>query len=124
VNTPLVDYFMAPDTEQTPARYVLAIEASQSGGDHQAGARKLLEAVEEALRRVAPDYDEERALGTLGSMAVILLKPGAFERDRERRVAAGGSASQIKTPHVIPDPGFVRRQFQHEVLARIEAQGG
>jgi hypothetical protein len=54
-------------------------------------------------------------------MEALLLKPGAFERYRSQLIAAGGSASQIKTPHCIPDPGFVRQHFQREVLARVVA---
>jgi hypothetical protein len=120
VTAPLVDYFVAPDTEQTPARYILAIEGWHGGCDDAQMVRGLLQAFEAALRTTAPDYDEERELGTLGPMAVVLLKPGAFERQREQRVAAGGAASQIKTPHVVPDPGFLRREFQHEVVSRMD----
>ena len=77
-----------------------------------------------ALRQTAPDYDEERELGTLGHMTLRLLKPGAFERLRQKRVAAGGSDNQIKTPHVISDPGFFKREFQHELLSQIELDSG
>jgi hypothetical protein len=56
-------------------------------------------------------------------MELVLLKPGAFERMREQRIAAGGSANQIKTPHVVPDPGFIRREFQDEMLSRVQAEG-
>jgi len=121
VDVPLVDYFVAPDTAQTPARYFLAVESWQDNRDDTARALELLQAVEAALRKVAPDYDEERELGTLGHMAIVLLKPGAFERQREERIAVGGSASQIKTSHVIPDPGFLHHHFQHEMLSCIES---
>jgi len=124
VNESLVDYFVAPDTEQTPGCYVLAIEERGHHRDNEQIVREFLYAVETALREVAPDYDEERELGTIGHMVVALLKPGAFERQREQRIAAGGSASQIKTPHVIPDPGFFQREFQHEVLSRVEDKDG
>ncbi len=120
VTAPLVDYFVSPDTQQSPAHYVLAIEGWNGGCDNAQMVRGLLEAFEAALRKTAPDYDEERELGTLGPMSVLLLKPGAFEREREQRVAAGGAASQIKTPHVVTDPGFVHRRFEHEVLSRVD----
>lgn len=118
---PLVDYFVAPDSDHTPARYVLAVEAWDNGGDQRPDVQRLVQALDAALRQTAPDYDEERQLGTLGRMTAALLKPGAFERYRERRLASGASASQVKTPHVIPDPGFARREFAHEVLFRVDA---
>jgi len=122
VNARLLDYFVTPDTERTPASYVLAIEGWQGRSNNIQFVRELLGAAEAALRKVAPDYDEERELGTLGPMELVLLKPGAFERMRDQRIASGGSANQIKTPHVVPDPGFIQREFQHEMLSRIEAQ--
>jgi hypothetical protein len=76
--------------------------------------------VETALCKVAPFYEEERQLGTVGPMEALLLKPGAFERHRNHLLAAGGSASLIKTPHAIPDAGFVQHHFQHEVLSRVK----
>jgi hypothetical protein len=123
VNARLLDYFVTPDTQRTPAGYVLAIEGWQGRSNNDQFVRELLGAVEAALRKTAPDYDEERELGTLGPMDLVLLKPGAFERMREQRIAAGGSANQIKTPHVVSDPGFMLREFQDEMLSRIEARG-
>ncbi len=120
VKEQLVDYFVTPDTGRTPACYVLAIEGweSEPGSEHH--NRDFLRAVESALRKLAPDYDEERELGTLGPMEMVLLKQGAFQRSRERRIAAGASASQIKMRHVIPDPGFIRRDFmQRQIVSRI-----
>jgi hypothetical protein len=121
---PLVDYFVAPDSDHTPARYLLAVEVWSHGGDPRQAVQRLVQALEAALRRISPDYDEERQLGTLGSMTATLLKPGAFERYRERRLEAGASASQVKTPHAVPDPGFARREFAQEVLFRIDAGSG
>ncbi len=121
VEEPLVDYFVAPDTEQNPGCYVLALEEWHGDCENKHKVREFLRAVENALCKVAPFYEEERHLGTLGPMEALVLKPGAFERHRNRLVAAGGSASQIKTPHAIPDPGFVRHNFESEVLSRVEA---
>ena len=121
VHAPLVDYFVAPDTEHNPARYLLAVEGMPGSCDNPRDAGDLLRAVETGLRKAAPDYDEERVLGALGPMAMVLLKAGAFERYREQRIAAGVSASQLKMAHVIPEPGFIGRQFQDEVLTRIDA---
>lgn len=121
VEQPLIDYFVAPDLDRTPGVYLLALEEWQHDRDNRQKVREFLRAVEAALCKVAPFYDEERQLGTIGPMEALLLKPGAFERYRSQLIAAGGSASQIKTPHAIPDPGFVRQHFQREVLARVVA---
>ncbi len=68
---------------------------------------------------IAPDYAEELELGTLAPMGLVLLRPGAFARLRERRTEVGATDSQVKTPHVVPDPGFIEREFHDEVLARL-----
>lgn len=115
---PLVDYVVAPATDTTPARYVLAIEEWRGDCENHLRARQFVRALDMALREIAPDYSEECELGTLGPMALVMLRAGAFERLRERGVAAGGPASQIKTPHVIPDPTYIHREFRHEILVR------
>ena len=122
VDEPLVDYFVVPEIEHTPGVYLLAIEEWQDDCENRQKVREFLCAVEAALCKVAPFYEEERQLGTIGPMEALLLKPGAFERHRNRLIAAGASATLIKTPHAIPDPGFVGHNFQHEVLCRIKAQ--
>ncbi len=122
VDAEIVDYFVSPDTASTPACYVLAIEDWQRDLGHGSATQEqaFLEAVEQSLRKVSPDYDEERALGTLGPMQMAVLRPGTFQRSRERRIAAGASDSQLKIRHVIPDPGFIHRDFmQRQILARI-----
>jgi len=119
VDMPLVDYFMVPDTEVAPGRYLLVIESAQADPVDAGKAREFLQAVEAALRQAQFYYDEDRGLGILGAMGIAVLKSGAFERFRDRKVAAGASASQVKTPHVILDPGFLQREMQHEVLLRV-----
>lgn len=119
VDEPLVDYFVAPDTDRNPGVYVLALEEWQQDGGATTQVRDFLRAVESALCKVSPFYEEERRLGTIGPMEALLLKRGAFERHRNQLIATGGSASQIKTPHAVPDPGFVQHHFEQEILARI-----
>ncbi len=121
VDEPLVDYFVAPDIDRNPGVYVLALEEWQQGRNDGAHVRKFLHAVESALCRVAPFYEEERRLGTVGPMEALLLRRGAFERHRNRLIAAGGSASQIKTPHAVPDPGFIKHHFAPDILERVRA---
>ncbi len=120
VNLPLVDYFVTLDTETAPGRYLLVIESTQTGPGLAELAREFLQAAEAALHKVAFYYDEDRGLGILACMAMVVLKPGAFERYRDRCVAAGASASQVKTPHVVLDPEFLHREMQDEVMLRVE----
>lgn len=124
IDEPLVDYFVAPDTSVTPARYVLAIEEWHGNGDDNLKARNFVREVDKALRKISPDYDEECELGTIGPMALVLLKPGSFERLRQHRTEVGATDSQIKTPHVVPDPGFIKREFEHDVLSRVNVVDG
>jgi len=121
VKARIVDYFVAPDSGETPARYLLALEVSPAGGDHNDDIQQLVKVAEAALCQASPDYDEERKLGTLGPMTAALLKPGAFERYRARRIASGVSATQVKMPHAVPDPGFAAREFAYEELYRVQA---
>jgi len=120
VDEPLVDYVLAPDTEPTPACYILAIEEWHGDCENNLKAREFVRAVDGALRRIAPDYEEECELGTLGPMELLVLRPGAFGRLRERLTAAGATDSQIKTPHVVPDPGFIEREFREEIQSRVD----
>jgi hypothetical protein len=124
VSTPLVDYFVVADSEHQPARYQLVIEGWPDGHDNSGEAQRLLQAFDVALRKAAPDYDTERRMGTLAPMSAILLRTGAFERERGRRIAAGASPSQIKTRHVVIDPCAVHQQIQDEMLFQIEAESG
>jgi len=120
VNLPLVDYFVTIDTETAPGRYLLVIESTRTGPGLAELARQFLQAAEAALHKTAFYYDEDRNLGILASMAMVVLKPGAFERYRDRCVAAGASASQVKTPHVVLDQEFLSREMRDEVLFQVE----
>jgi len=122
-NNPLTDFFVTPDSTQTPGCYVLALEERQQNSEGHEKIRKFLGAAETALCKVARFYEEERQLGTIAPMEALILKPGAFERYRQKLITAGGSANQVKTPHAVPDPGFIGHHFQHEILCRIKAQG-
>ena len=97
----------------------MLLPVSDEMSDRIAAIRAFLRAVESALCKVAPYYDEERHLGTIGPMEALLLKPGAFQRYRQRLIDAGAGDSQLKTPHAIPDPGFVDHHFRHEILDRV-----
>lgn len=110
----VTDYLVTPDPETTPGRYLLLVEADPPV------VPALLEAFDDELRRTAPRYGANVRLGNIGPMGAWVLRPGAFERYREERVRAGASASQVKVPHVIPDPAAARRYFANEVILADE----
>jgi hypothetical protein len=122
VEEPLVDYFVAPNVEQTPGTYLVALEEWEHDCQDKRKVREFVSALETALCKVAPYYDEERRLGTIGPMEALLLRPGAFQRYRQRLIDAGGADSQLKTPHAIPDPGFIAHHFHTEILGRVPAR--
>jgi GH3 auxin-responsive promoter len=78
----------------TPPRYVLAIEWTESLGEMASDT--LAKDVDAALRRLNVEYDEKRNSGRLQSFSVARLAPGAFRRAAEHRVAHGAAATQIK----------------------------
>jgi len=110
VGASVTDYLVTPDPETTPGRYLLLVEADPPV------VPALLEAFHDELQRTAPRYGAAVRLGNIGPMGAWILRPGAFERYREERVRAGASASQVKVPHVIPDPAAARRHFANEVI--------
>jgi hypothetical protein len=103
----LTDYVVTPDPDASPSRYLLLVEAQGDDAD----VPRLLEAFDRRLAETAPSYGESLQMGELAPMGVLVLQPGTFERYREVRVAAGASASQVKVPHVVPDPAAARRHF-------------
>jgi len=114
VGADVTDYVVFPDPNTTPGRYLLAVEA-----DHHL-VPALLEAFDDELRRTAPDYGASVHMGEIGPMGAWVLRPGAFERYRERRIAAGASATQVKVPHVITSPTAAQNHFLHEVIFNYE----
>lgn len=125
----VLDYVITPDPEHNPARYLLLVEALTgpaasrgSVAEPRLDAQGLLQAMERHLRRTAPDYNDSRRLGELAPMAAVVLRPGSFERFRDARVASGASASQVKVPHVMPDPGVARRHFLQQALMQVESE--
>jgi hypothetical protein len=110
VGAEVTDYLVTPDPDATPGRYMLLVEASCEDLPH------LVEAFDAELRKVAPDYGDSVRMGEIGPMGAAVLRPGAFERYREKRIAAGASAAQVKVPHVVPDPAAAHRDFCHEVM--------
>lgn len=82
-----------------PPRYVLAIEARGELNNEE--AQRLLQGFETALRAVNIEYEAKRDSQRLGPPALKVLHPGAFDRYRAQRVAAGAPDSHVKPPHLV-----------------------
>lgn len=116
----VLEYVVAIDPASTPARYLLLVEGVHGEAGGPLDAPRLSGAFDRHLQRTAPSYASHRRMGSLGPVALPLLHPGAFERYRDRRVAAGAAASQVKVPHVVPDPAFVQTHFAADIAQTIE----
>jgi hypothetical protein len=120
VQIPLVDFVLTIDGETLPPRYLLLLERAQ---DQHAGPEsddelvKLL-TVFDAELRARSLYGMMRKVGALLPLAALALERDSFERFNEHRLSAGGSAVQLKMPHVVSDPAFAHRHFSnHRRLA-------
>lgn len=89
-----------------PPRYALAVEPRADLNDEE--GRKLLGAFESALSKVNIEYEAKRSSQRLGKPVLKVLKAGAFEGYRARRVAEGAPDSHVKPPHLIRDPEAVQ----------------
>ncbi len=92
-----------------PPRYVFGLEAGPEVED--ARLAQVAAEAERALCAVNIEYAAKRESQRLGPPSVLRLEPGAFERERRRRVAEGAPDSHVKPPHLMPE------------LARLQALG-
>ena len=77
-----------------PPRYVLLLEPP---------AEAAIERIDAALREANEEYDEKRASGRLGCLAMREIPPGTFAAlARKRQAGVGGSAEQYKHPFLLP----------------------
>lgn len=94
----LEDYSTLPDYDHCPGRYVLFLEARESGA---APKEPLQPVVDAELGRSNPRYRAAREDGRLGPPVVHLVRPGAFADLKALLVQRGASPNQVKTPRVI-----------------------
>jgi hypothetical protein len=88
-----------------PPRYAFGVEPeSQLDAGSESG---LLAALEEGLRSANVEYAAKRDSLRLGPPVLKLLRRGAFEDERRRRVQAGAPDSHVKAPHLARDPAFL-----------------
>jgi hypothetical protein len=79
-------------------RYIFAVEAG--GGTQDGPLKRLLDRCDAELGRANIEYETKRKSERLGPPVMLVLKPGAFERYRIRRVAAGAPDAHVKPPHL------------------------
>lgn len=83
----------------SPPRYVFALEFERS---IESGLAQLaLHSLERALGDVNIEYAAKRESLRLGPPCLWLLRTGAFERDRARRVANGAPENHVKPRHLV-----------------------
>jgi hypothetical protein len=78
-------------------RWELVIELLDVPGQELAAA--LRDELDRELCRVNEDYADKRR-ASLDRLTLRFLVPGEFERDRERRIAEGAPAAQLKVVHL------------------------
>lgn len=95
---PLVGASLGLEMGELP-RYSWALEA-----EAETDWTSLLERLERALGEANLEYAAKRASLRLGPPRLLRLSPGSFARERAARVRAGAPDSQVKPPHLVPDP--------------------
>jgi len=98
-------YSLAPCWNDEQPYYGLFLEE----GDLSSGTAgpRLVERLDEELRRINIEYDSKRSTQRLGLMRLELVRPGFWaEWDRQRLVKSGGILDQYKHPCLISDPKF------------------
>jgi hypothetical protein len=92
--------FMVAIRLDDPPAYSLALEATECDSSSLA---EFLTSFEAELRRRNIEYAAKRDSQRLGSPTLRVLRPGFFERMRQKRVRDGTPDGQYKVSHVAPD---------------------
>jgi hypothetical protein len=91
-----------------PPRYVFGVELQEAIPENQ--SRRLLHACEVSLRESNIEYAAKRDSLRLGDPRLVLLRPGALETYRRRRVSAGAPDAQVKTRTLLHDMRDLERR--------------
>ena len=102
LNVHIADFCLRVIKEGRLPYFELFVEPEQPLTPEQREA--FAEAFEKRLNANSWDYEELRRDGDIGPTRLRVLQPGAFRRYREKCVAEGASASQIKTMRRIDTP--------------------
>ncbi|MFN0062549.1 MAG: GH3 auxin-responsive promoter family protein [Myxococcaceae bacterium] len=90
----------------TPPGYIFAVDANRGGTD--ADAARLAEHIDTCLGEQNDEYPGKRSSGRLAPARVVFVKPGAFMRYREKRIAQGASSTQLKERRLQKDDAILK----------------
>ncbi|OJH34028.1 GH3 auxin-responsive promoter family protein [Cystobacter ferrugineus] len=96
------DYSVVEETETFPGRYTFFVEL-QDAARPLGEPEQLNRALEEALCRTNPTYEQNRRTERLGPTLLHRVAPGTFQALREVLVRRGASPTQVKVPRVVRD---------------------
>lgn len=99
--------FTVTHTRDDPPSYVVGVEPMDAVDEARALA--YLAEFERALSEVNMEYAAKRSSQRLGRPQIAVLEPGAFDRERGRRVEAGAPDSHVKPPHLSKDEALLER---------------
>ncbi len=100
-----------------PPRYLFAVEPREEIPKNALDRFRI--AADLALQEANMEYGAKRSSKRLGAPALVVLKSGAYDEERMRRVAAGAPDSHVKPPHLVRDPARIEA---FGILDRIEGE--
>jgi hypothetical protein len=95
---PIVGFCVSVEYHQTP-RYVFGVEFASCVSDSL--AQQALKYCEFALQGANIEYAAKRGSLRLAAPKLCVLKTGAFEKERARRVANGAPENHVKPRHIL-----------------------
>lgn len=114
------DYSIYADSgEGTP---LLQFFFETDGGETEQPESEISESLDKALRTVCRGYELHRSNGEMRSPRVTELEPGTYMRYREKQLAEGASANQLKALRVIKDMERYRYFSGHTLKAAGETE--
>jgi hypothetical protein len=106
-SVPLLGFCALVHLSQEIPRYLIAVEPS--GPQSEDALRALCRACDQRLQEANIEYRAKRESTRLGPALLALVRPGAFDRLRQQRVAAGAPDAHVKLPHLSSDPTLAQR---------------
>ncbi|MDP2913282.1 MAG: GH3 auxin-responsive promoter family protein [Candidatus Omnitrophota bacterium] len=99
-----IKFFSASVQFDKPPRYIFLVEFADEPS--QGKKKGLFASIEEFLGKENAEYKYARDSMVLGEPILKVAAPGASERYRAKRIAAGVHDSQFKAPKLVADPEF------------------
>jgi hypothetical protein len=113
-NRVLIDFFSACAQPGKEPRYAFLVEFASGQGD--INGKKFLRSVESELYKENAEYKYTRDSQMLKSPVLMVVKKGAFEKYRARRVEDGANDSQFKVAELTGDPAFCKNFIVEEEI--------